>query len=122
MHYISFVSEDPDLSHLLSSTTGKSLYYVFGMTTDVKEFDKHHTSFKRFKWQSSLAKCQTLRKKFKLALPSAKEKSESQFREWERRFLAENNRLPLSSDLDAHNKKLKKTFQYATSLMKHWGS
>ena len=41
-----------DVSHHLKSKTGQSLYFVFGMTEKVKQFDKHHNLFKDFRYST----------------------------------------------------------------------
>ena len=53
-----------DLSHHLRSKTGKSLFYVFVMTTKVKDFDHQHCLFKDFRYSKSAKICNRLQSSF----------------------------------------------------------
>ena len=105
---------------MLKSSTAKTLYRVFGMTDKVTQFDKHHVMAKDFKNEKSEAICRNLIIHFSEKLLEVKLDLKEQFREWETSYFIQNNREPYPNDLGPEQLKIRKRFQLAEKLIKHF--
>ena len=111
---------DWDLSKHLKSKTGKSLYYVHGMTIQVKEFDRHHILFKDFRYKKSADICNKLLIDFKKDLKEKCEEAKNTYCQWEKEFFAKHVVEPKIEDMDGSMYKIYKQYLHSKTLMKSW--
>lgn len=109
-----------DLSYQLVSKTGKSLYHVFGMTEQVRDYDKHHVLFKSYKYETSGEICKKTKDMLKEELVSIYQSSREEFDQWERQFFQKNCTEPHPNDMDDHIAKTHKKLINAKSIAKLW--
>ena len=80
------------------------------MTSQVRDYDRHHRLSKDFNDERSLAICNNLKSYFSEKLLDTREKSKKEFKEWEISFLEQNRRLPQKEDIDEERMKIRKRF------------
>ena len=90
------------------------------MTSQVRDYDRHHRLSKDFNDERSLAICNNLKSYFSEKLLDTREKSKKEFKEWEISFLEQNRRLPQKEDIDEERMKIRKRFLNAEKMIKHW--
>ena len=115
-----FIYSDWDLSKHLKSKTGKSLYFVYGMTAQVKEFDRHHVLFKDFRYKKSADICQNLLIGFKKGMKEKSEEAKLIYCRWEKEFFAKNLIEPKIEDMDGEMYKIYKQYLHSKTLIKSW--
>ena len=96
------------------------MYFVFGLTPNVKDFDLHHSLFRKFRYESSGKICSSLQKKFKEGIRTVYEQAKELYDEWERNFFTRNTQEPSIDDMDGEILKIYKQMTNAKSLIKQW--
>ena len=114
------VANDTDLSHQFRSTLGKSLYQVFGVTQQVKDFDHHHMTFKSSFAEKSGEICKHLITIFVPRLEAAYTSSTEAVKLWQNAFYEKHMFLPKSDDLDEKCLKQHTIMKHAKSLLNHF--
>lgn len=113
-------TKQTDMSHHLTSKTAKCLYIVFGLTDEVKTFDKHHTLFKDFRYTTSANICAKIKSSFRQRIIETTAELESKINNWEREFFTQNEREPLGTDISGEVKEMYRRFSNAKKLMRTW--
>ena len=93
------VGQGWDRSNELKSKTGKSLFFVFGMRDQVRQFDHHHTLFKDYKYQQSAEICNNLIRSFKNTVVERFNVAKIEFCSWEKEFFVKNLREAVAEDI-----------------------
>lgn len=114
------VGQGWDRSNELKSKTGKSLFFVFGMTDQVRQFDHHHTLFKDYKYQQSAEICNNLIRSFKNTVVERFNVAKIEFCSWEKEFFVKNLREAVAEDISENILKVYKQYIHGKSLLKIW--
>ncbi|XP_066918035.1 uncharacterized protein [Clytia hemisphaerica] len=109
-----------DLSHLFKSKPGKSLYKVFGVTDEVKNFDKHHILFKDYRYEKDGEICRNIISNLASRLQSAYEDAKKSFSSWQEAFVMKHLQEPFANDMDEETLKIYNIMVNAKSLLKHF--
>ena len=104
----------------MESKTGKSLYFVFGKTDQVRDFDQHHVSFKNFRYQTSADICSNILSNLKPKVKAIFNDAKRDYKNWEKIFFEKNGEEPGVKDLDGEIRVVFKKMTHARVLIKQW--
>ena len=104
----------------MKSKIGKSLYFIFGATDEVRSFDEHHMIFKDHRYESSKNVCQNLQLNMGKRIPPVYENAKTFIKSWEKDFFKNNFHEPTSTDMDYDTLKIYKRMTHAKSVIKAW--
>eukprot|EP00111_Clytia_hemisphaerica_P013848 TCONS_00040756-protein len=89
-----------DLSHTLKSSTSKSLYILFGMCDDIKNFDHHRMKHRTDRNERSMEICRTIQNRLRPQIVTIHEEQKKLVKKWEGKFFKDHGFEPNNDDVN----------------------
>ena len=113
-------SASTDLSDQFKTKLGKSLYKVFGVTDEVKNFDKHHLLFKNWRYERDAEICKNLIQNFAPRLVAVHRDAEERYLTWQNAFVENHMQEPYKEDMNEDVAKNYSVMVNAQALLVHF--
>ena len=107
----------------LISGTAKSICKVIGISTELREYDKHHQMFKNYKYESSRLKCKHLLPHLQDKVTKEYQIAKTYINEWQKNFYLQKERTPRQEDIESEEECFRMYTKNTNgkALLKAWG-
>ncbi|XP_057301719.1 uncharacterized protein LOC130636117 [Hydractinia symbiolongicarpus] len=111
-----------DQNPILESGVCKNIMYVLGYSDKLKDFDRHHMSYKLTKSEHSRKKCRAFIIHFREKVMAVQHEAEKATKDWEKDFIAKNFKMPNTEELKSNKiymEKYKLNY-HAKKILEQW--